>query len=1046
MEINRYVFGTAIDGSYKQLFAADTLRRFLVEEKQAYDVRTTMEKCISPLFFKYVALADAQQYSKKERPLFMQYVPLHLRKVEGMNKKMLPFGAWGVCGPENSGNEGVWADESRTSGRETYYTQIEMFDLENIYDNTEYNHLDILFGMRAMTDLDVKQLRVGSDSMNVSSDIERVAPTMHQEDKAHVIAAVKALYDNKTVVIHLEKGGSFARRSRELLMQIYSMIPPMFAKEIGYASYCSPGSIRSLTESWSIRIFVVPGEEHLPEESFPSSQFKVLEMSRPEIEGQDSMWNALQTWWIIPWDDRIEIMRRQFADTESTFHLQDAFQKISQQYFRKLQDFRVWRRTASFQDMNTLEDFRKEYNKYSFWDDVPGAKVQFASRVRRALEAKGLSLKELTAAAFVESQRETDAEKRVLLNRQYVFGDRLSKLTPKDVYAAVEGYIDLDVQRKSKEILAEKDRIIRTKDAELGQAEEEKRKALEAQQEKYEADIAGLKAEHKSELAAKDELLQKKKAELSKKDQEKQEALDTQKEQYEADIAGLKAEHKSELDEKDDLLQQKVAELSEKDREKQEALDTQKGQYEKTIADMEKKHQSELSAKETLLEKKDGELSTKDKEKQQALDDQKKQYETEISTLKTTHQTALDEKDTEIKGKAEMLEEKDNTIESTKKALQEEEKKVNRLNNMLAVYQDGKTGLSALLALVFPPKHSQRVLLGAQEPRISVEDAETISKGFHLRGRKVSMKTFWQRNSLSILALLVVFLLGIGAGALLFGRGAHPDDGNPAPIGSSTTDGTTTPPETPAISESTTPIDPPSTTEPASEPVDPAQQDTKWLTEDIAEALRNHEAVATFMLPEDFPEEQNLNALALISDKQIESNGMPKCYLLALEEIPEDKSDLYAYFTYENICLAVYQSYCTDHSTELAIKLMTQIIDMGPGYHHDVKVYVRLDKSIKEKEPVAIQEPFRQELGTDQWLWQVTDWITGSDTDGYMSDACVEDRLAFVAKGEKWSMFFANSDKLQDDPAELKKAREEKFRNNSADWGEFAFLFDDKES
>lgn len=419
MELCRYLRGTNAAGSYQEISRTDNMYRFLVKEIGAESESDVIDRILS-LYAGFTKMPDYPRYHWLEKPAAIRCAPLYLEVFPGMPETIKPFFAVGVCGMENRGNEGKWS--SGPHSRDTNYTQIDMFPLDSLFSSKEYSHLDLMFGIRPMTDEDVMNVRNGRVRLEQTIRVEHVEPKMRPDDRAHVLAAVDAIYAGKNVVIHLEPGVSFRQRAREVLLEIYSMLQPYYAVKVGYSMYQFPGSISEITKAWSVRIFVVPGEQPLP--SFDEG-LKIVDMNTPCDLPQSRAGAVLNKWWQLASERRMRAFKQLFADTEKTYADAELFIQRSNEFFTALQDLNSWFRQKQQGSIIDLQQLKAEFDLHPTWELIPWAWEVFCRKAPQLI-ASGVTVERLVADTYADVIFAADKGHRTQLEPLLQFGMKLS--------------------------------------------------------------------------------------------------------------------------------------------------------------------------------------------------------------------------------------------------------------------------------------------------------------------------------------------------------------------------------------------------------------------------------------------------------------------------------------------------------------------------------------------------------------------------------------------------------------------------------------------
>lgn len=853
MELHRYLYGTRADGAYSEIARSDNLYDFLISEIGANSVRNVMDRVVGA-FHTFQRLSDYFQYTKKEKPVTISYAPLYLDVFPGMPTDILPLSAIGVSGPENRGNEGPWA-VGEGEGRDTSFCQLEMFHCKDLYQDNDFNHLDILFGTSALSDVEIKQIRREEKSLDDVVHPRIVAPNMRDMDKNHVFSAVDALLSGKDVVIHLESGVTFNYRSKEVLMQIYSMLPPQYAVGLGYSSYQAPKNIAALRRKWSMRIFVVPGEEPLTAD-IPSEMVTIDFSARIE-EKKDSLWECLQTWYDMPWNRRLMALRTLFADIGRGNITRDDFVRTSTEYKKALGELPGWRKRYPKGSISNLRELKAAYDDFGKWSLLTDGQEIFRNRISYMLR-QGVSISGLIAEACERSKHEENAILKAECEKLYKFGSKFSTL---DVQK-LDGLYDKFYQDREASVVNAAVREEQVKHAAVVKAKE--------------TEIVSLKADHKKELKEKDDQLAK---QNSDHDAEK---IRIQGE-HQAEITRLETAHQMELGKKD----QEITNLNE-----QHKVDL--GKKDQEITDLKVQHKADV-------ERKDQEMIDLNVRHKAALD----KKDQEMIGLNAQHQVALGKKDQEIRNlqgtyeaEKEILNQKlkdvekdasnkEQTIENLRNELgtaNETERTLRRENVSLAADLESERKQTKKLNRDLDDWKKRERELSKREDDLSSEQEALEKKIEKLERIKKNV-----RNKLSV--PLVAGVVGLVIGALIVGAiwfvvgltGTEPQPTIPVTTETTETQFTTAPTTAP-------------TTVPTTAPTEPPADLTDWTAQSTVDEIQVRiPQLQTVITGDQLPlwltdlDNSYGNALALLSVNQLELDGENGGFAVLYERIEEQE-------------------------------------------------------------------------------------------------------------------------------------------------------------
>lgn len=590
MEIHRHLFGTKAGGAYGDIKGSANLYNFLTTQIGGASDRAVLDK-ISNLFKPHKALEGYSKYSNEDIPLSIRYAPMHLRVFPDMPATIQPFCAIGVAGYE------VRENKARSAGeldRDTFYTMIQMFHCEAMYTSGEYNYLDYLFGLKPFSREDTALVRNGKRDLSNNPRPDKVIVKMREEDKLHVLTAVDAIYAGKDVVIRLEPKAFYNNRAKQILTQIYSMLQPRLAVEVGYASYQDPAGIDAIRKGWSVRIFVVPGEESLDKVSMDG--VVVVDLAAPVRMEPTPFLRILNEWWNMEWDKRIAMLEELFRDTKSTFNDPKLFVERSQIAFAGIKELNAWTAQPPVQKLATIEDLKAELDAHESWKYIPWAKDAAVNSVKSHIS-------KLSAVAFLKAFEAENKEERTRYWNQYQYGKALSDMDASTVVTRAADHAKTK-QKEADDFLFAKERT-------------DYQNQIAAQKTAYENELAAQMAAYKNELVA-------------------------QKTHFENEIATQKTSYEGKLE------KQKGSYETE--------LSTQKDSYENQLREQQASHESQIAIQKTSYENQmaaqkgsyENQLSTQKTSYENQLGSQKTRYEGELSAQKADHEKHIADKNHQI--------------------------------------------------------------------------------------------------------------------------------------------------------------------------------------------------------------------------------------------------------------------------------------------------------------------------------------------------------------------------------------------------------------
>lgn len=427
--MNRYsnLYGTIYRGNenvaiYASVGGSEKLPTFL-NEIGATNAPLTVETVRSVLGGFPTSEAFKSNYAgqpKNDLPVSVRYAPMHLRNHPQMPSTIKPFTVLSITGSENKTDEG---DTRFSTYVQTIYIGREHMHEATTVNGVTYNYLDQIFGSltphKPMGYQQVAMIRSGRDKTNIYDALPRkVEPKLQLWDRNVVYNAVDAVFDNKTVVIRLEKGCAFNARAWEVLIPIYALMPPRLATEIGFATYLEPGEIPNLVNNTSIRIFVLPAECELP----AMADAVVMDLNGEPVRGlaPKEVGEVLNEWNKLAWEKRQPAMEKLFADTAATYNDKNLFVQRSNEF---AEVFAAWRKREWFEKeaCASLEQLKAKYDALpELAKLIPWMKAEFVGRVPAMMTEKG-AIHKLTGEALAMWRIGKDAAAKEM----YEFGKEM---------------------------------------------------------------------------------------------------------------------------------------------------------------------------------------------------------------------------------------------------------------------------------------------------------------------------------------------------------------------------------------------------------------------------------------------------------------------------------------------------------------------------------------------------------------------------------------------------------------------------------------------
>ena len=510
---------------------------------------------VSELLRGFYPLEGYGDQPQRNKPLTVRYAPMYLRKRDDMPNTLKPFYAMAVCGLDTESGK-----------RADAYDFVVVTDQNTLLTDPDYTYLDQLFGTYPVNSNDLIRMRK-KGKMDVNINPCKVSPVIYREDAEAVYAAVEAIFGSRTVVIRLEQGAEFNNRSKEVLSQIYSLLPSRLAVETGFASYQDPIKIRRITGETGIRVFVVPAEASL---EYIMDDTLVLDLSdsAPIPAGNSLLVKCLRRWGRLSWEQRSAAMEKLFANVGAGVRDTQVFAKITSDFFGDP----FFQYKPEGLGISTLEALKAEC------DQFPVLKYEIDWVNRKLTEmlplmlAPGVKLPQLKAEAAANARMATAADERKKQTALYRFAQRLD---PADasLFAIVqtENAIAGNVNSKVQAAVQERESQLKL-EAEAALA----------------AALAAQKAEFEKQLKEKDEACAKKVQEANaRKDQAVKEA-NAQKDKA---LKEANAQKDKAVKEANDRKNQALQDAK---NQKEQALKEAKARNDKALADQKEAQKQEI--------------------------------------------------------------------------------------------------------------------------------------------------------------------------------------------------------------------------------------------------------------------------------------------------------------------------------------------------------------------------------------------------------------------------------------------------------------------
>lgn len=709
--MDRYSFlnGSRVDGTLV-LFGGSASRAKFFTSLGATDP-SALQRLTKQILNGFQILPEFENEPADTKPVAVRYAPMHLyRKKETASIKA--FCAMNIAGDENRGD------------RISTYDHTFVWSVNEMCAGKQFNHVDLLFGTKLTGWQEVMRYRNKEGDFNYDRLPDKVNPEIKSSDIGLCIRCIEAIYAGKNVVIRIEKGHNFNTRSRDLLIQIYSLLQPKLAVEVGFASYQDPKKIAALANELSMRIFVLPAGCEL---SDVPAGFVVLDLAENSAGFRlehSPLVDTLVKWLGYDFEKRLAAYRSIFADV-TDYQNADLFVQRSEEFFAAEKALNEWKSTVKIGSVADMDQLREVYRQHIENSIVPWAIDEFTIRIPGMLAAGKTINGLLTDAAVGISTTSGDTQKQE--SERYLFGKNygtveVGKLS-QELLAHQKKVSDAEwapqlaaAQQKTLDAIADGDRRVAEEQqkaaAALAAANAAAAASLAAEQEKTrtaQAETVQAKAEGEQRLAEAQEAAQKTLAETKAAAEETlaatkaaaEQTLAREKQTAAETLAAANAAAAAALAAEQGKTQAAQAETVKAKEEGEQRLAEAKAAAEATLA------AAAAAAEETLTQEKQKAAEALEQEKNRYEDLRRKAaeaYTTMKSRAESAEQNLADTKTALETAKTEHETEKARLLESGKAAVMKERRKakedaenfetrIAELKGMLNVNPDDVTGL-----------------------------------------------------------------------------------------------------------------------------------------------------------------------------------------------------------------------------------------------------------------------------------------------------------------------------------------------------------------
>lgn len=575
--MNRYsvLRGTNREGIYTELGCSKGLPGFLTRIG-ASSPSATIDAALNFL----VGFTRKQGYFEEKNannaPVSVRYAPLYLHKLPEMPDGLKPFNLLSINGLEQrDADDGV-------DKRETVYSHNFFLEKELIFHKSEgsYCYLDQIFGTPLTSWVDVRDNRRQIHPLNLDAPPKVVSPILRPQDKDTVLNTIEAIYENKTVVIRLERECSFNARSWGILTQIYSLLQPRLAAEIGFATYVDEIEMSRLQKETSIRILVLAPETTIP--TLPNS-YRQIDLQSPTKQQpiNKDLREILEKWYRLDWKKRQEALEALFDQDKLNYIDPDLFIQISNSFFGD--PFFSWMKSSEDNEsIHSLEDLYKKETGFAACK-VTWCAEMFERKIPELLPS-GVTLESLVARTLAEVREKQNKGMELSPKDKSLYRYALSLKSTKDYsgkfYEDVSKRKDSEWEAVVAETKKNKERLQQQYQEQIRALNESKESEIQQLRREKEEDQASLERAAKAKIAQIQtscdqrihDVEQEKASELEMLRSEKDDEIATTRSAAKAKIEQIRLQSSTALREKDDIIGQKDRIIAKSEAEKREAL------------------------------------------------------------------------------------------------------------------------------------------------------------------------------------------------------------------------------------------------------------------------------------------------------------------------------------------------------------------------------------------------------------------------------------------------------------------------------------------
>lgn len=597
-----FIAGANADDVYCDLACSEQLYQFI--SAQGATNPEAVKSMITRISGSFVKLPGYEEQSERDYPVSLRYLPMHLYKRDDMPKSMQPIYVVSVSGAENT-------------KRNSTYSCIALMDIDELCQPGDNSYMTQIFGTHLMSWQEMREIR--ERRAEGYWGVEKTEMNLSNFDRELALAVIDAIYQDKTILIRLERNAPFNLRALQLLKHIYSLMEPRLATETGFATYQDPTEVSKMMQTAGLRVFVLPAEAKL--DSLPDKTVLMDIGSREgiSVDNNSEVVKCLRKWCKLSPKDRLAVYQGIFGSGYD-FSTPEYYISTSNEFFESYNSMIQAVRNAG--ENPSFDEIYHIYCAYPLLTEIGDwYSNQFCSLLKKnkglrksSLEIASAEITKTVAGIEGNTALSSPDMGRFAFARQIIGSDAMGALAKRvGEHSAQKQYEFIDKPK-----LIEKDR-------QLASYAEEKRKAL-----------SSLEAEYAN-------ILNRTKAEYEGKVSEYEDKLVKQKKSYEGELTRLNTEYK-------------------------DKISVQAAVYEDELVKQKKSHKDELTRVTTEWRDK---LSAQATAYEDEVKELKRVYENEITNQKAAHEDEINRLNIAQKDRIDDLTVKLNKLNADKKAAEE---------------------------------------------------------------------------------------------------------------------------------------------------------------------------------------------------------------------------------------------------------------------------------------------------------------------------------------------------------------------------------------